>query len=378
MLKFKKVVSLAIAGMVAISMSTMVSAEEIAEFIKESELVFSDDYVPQSLVNFGAEFNEVAETKTRSFESENKLFDIVDIVVSKEDIIIEANTFSEFIDVFGKLKDGTYVNITNDVTCEFKDNSIAIWINGRILAEKKGKTTINLKYNGLNKQLDVKVKKQIDFEKIVKEKEINKFNDKNIVNTRTISPSVTRQSAVNTARDMVNVRWTPAKTFASWFCVTDIFNYGSWYTGIPYTKSNNQVTKDEFAKLIVTAEGCSVIPNPEYQNATMPKYGNDCSGFVSICWGLTNGSGRYRWNTTDFNNAITNGTFRKISYSQILQGDALLKPGHVILANLIDINQVIPGGGVLYSYEQVGTVAHATSYTFQQLSNAKFVAFTRF
>jgi len=38
MLKFKKVVSLAIAGMIAISMSTMVSAEEMTEFIKESEL----------------------------------------------------------------------------------------------------------------------------------------------------------------------------------------------------------------------------------------------------------------------------------------------------------------------------------------------------
>lgn len=389
MFNIKKITSIALVGIMAISMSIPVSAQEKetisvqenkTEFIQEKDLVFSDDYVPQSLVNYSLDERVM---KTEEIESdkygltycESDKYDIVDIVVSKENVIIEANTFSEFIDVFGKLKDGTYVNITDNVECKIDEN-VATWIYGRILAEAKGKTTMVLTYNGVSKEIDVKVKKQIDFEKIAKE--INKSANDNTINIKTISSSVTRQSSIDTARGMVNMKWTPDQTFNTWFG-TDRppFYAGTEYTGMPYTKYETQTTKTEF--LYALENDSDFYTRVSYGSWLVPKYGNDCSGFVSICWGLTDGAYRDRWNTTDFNNAINSGTFDTIPYySQIQQSDALLKSGHVILANYIYSNSCIPGGGYLYSYEQVDTKAHATSYTFQQLSDSGYTAFTRF
>jgi len=387
MLKFKKVVSLAIAGMVAISMSTMASAEEMTEFIKESELVFSDDYVPQSLVNYGFEFEEDTESKTRSFQSENKLYDIVDIVVSKENIIIESNGGSEFIDVFGKLKDGTYVNITNDVSCEFKDKSIATWINGRILADKKGNTKIILTYNGVSKKIKLTVKKQLDLDKLIIDS-INSNSVKPMVcNTELLTLSRSwRDNAVSMASSIVNMRWTPKKNLCGWASL-DYFKAGTTYTGMPYTQNgalhNQQTTPAEYNAAMANKSDFYIPHWNTSYSLYEPQYGCDCSGLVSLSWYLPEHQG-----TQYLRECIRVGTYPKVgsynyynltsndlhsAYEYLSYGDAVVNSGHTFL---IACNY--PDRHYLYVYEQTGKMARYTAWSYDQMANGLYMPFTRY
>ncbi|MFA5658555.1 MAG: hypothetical protein WC900_04660 [Oscillospiraceae bacterium] len=330
---------------------------------------FNEKYVPLSLVNYSLDDKQADLRKA----DEDK-YDIVDIIVSKKNLIIEANTFSEYVDVFGELKNGKYVKITNDVDYSFSDTSVAVWIYGRILAEKKGNTTLSLEYNGIEESIYVTVKNYIDIEKIGRE--VNQYCEQQ-QGTRI---TVTRQSAASTAQSMVNMTWTPAQNLYTWFGTNrDPFYAGVEYTGMPYTQYNTQTTKAEFLYALENAN--DFYTRVQYGSYLVPKYGNDCSGFLSICWNLSGGSGRNRWNTADFINAVSNGTFDEITYYQMGQSDGLYKTypqtNHVIMVNYVYQNSSIPGGGYVSTYEQTDIKARTTSYTFQQLSDAGYVAFTR-
>ncbi len=72
----------------------------------------------------------------------------------------------------------------------------------------------------------------------------------------------------------------------------------------------------------------------------MPKYGNDCSGFLSFAWDTT------RYTTNDFITGIKNGKFKKVgnydaynplrsdllsSYDSLQAGDAVVTNGHTFM-----------------------------------------------
>lgn len=112
---------------------------------------FGEDYIPSSKTDSSADDKAVDSLRD----------DIVEIIVSNENLVFEANGDLGYIDVFGKLKDGGYINITNEVECEFYDDTVAAWSRGRISAERKGKTTAELTYNGVSKEIEISVKRQI-------------------------------------------------------------------------------------------------------------------------------------------------------------------------------------------------------------------------
>ncbi len=112
---------------------------------------FGEDYIPSSK----------ADSATDCKAADSLKEDIVEIIVSNENVVLEANGDLGYIDVFGKLKDGGYINITDVVECEFYDDTVAAWSRGRISAERKGKTTAELTYNGVSKEIEVSVKRQI-------------------------------------------------------------------------------------------------------------------------------------------------------------------------------------------------------------------------
>lgn len=362
--KIRLVLTLMIAVCIAItSLAIPISATENV-IILDSLPNFDENYIPSSLINYSID-DKIGVNGLEPRE------DVVEIIVSNENIEIEAALYSEYLDVFGKLENGKYINITDEVVCDFEDESIAMWIFGRIIADKMGTTTAVLNYNGLSKEITVTVNNQIILDDntlnanafIGENADINVFIDPNIGE---------RTNILDIAEAMVYMEWTPSQTFAAYNGHTD-FQAGITYTGMPYTQFHNQSTYAEFFNAYSSADDF-YDSYTNSNNVTMSRYGNDCSGFLSICWGLfRNDTWRNRWNTTDFRNAIENGTYTELDYNYLNPADALYKSGHVML-----VKSVSTSSGTVTVYEQTGRAARMSVYTFEELSASSYTGFTKF
>ncbi len=223
---------------------------------------------------------------------------------------------------------------------------------------------ITVTYYDLQQIIDVNVKKAVS-------RELQEALEYNIQaqNTSRTSTSQERLNIIYKAADMVSVEWIPVANLTGWrnemtFVPTQV------YYGIPYSQTVNQV--DDIAFL------SSMSNNDFYDSYTrfsiqMPKYGSDCSGFVSLAWGIS------RINTTSFYNNYTSiGDF-----SDLQTGDAIVSTqvGHIIL---VSSNYETPPSGSSYSepylvcYEQSPYDADLTFHTYSQLSGKGYKAISKF
>ena len=134
---------------------------------------------------------------------------------------------------------------------------------------------------------------------------------------------ITRAAIKANADLMIDSTWTPKNTFTNWQYGTSyqVYSKGVTYTGVPYSQSNPQDTWSEFYNYATNTSGGSV------------QYGNDCSGFASICWKLPS-----REVTSWFESQIgtywtsLGATGTAVSAS-LLVGDALNSAtvGHIVL-----------------------------------------------
>ncbi len=159
------------------------------------------------------------------------------------------------------------------------------------------------------------------------------------------------------------------------------FKAGSRQTGIPYTQAyGGQCNCDEFIGAMSNSDFYTV----KYQavgndpSVAMPMYGNDCSAFVAICWGLTyNGNGRY--NTTKLYNEYDSLG----EYDNLKRGDAVVSKsaGH---AFIVFQNWAIPptGSPITTSYtscyEQTPYNAKLTFWTYAQLQSGEYKPISKF
>lgn len=133
----------------------------------------------------------------------------------------------------------------------------------------------------------------------------------------------TRQSILSKAEDMVNFSWKSTKSFDTWngssVNGSTQFKANTTYTGMPYTQRNPQMKNSTEFKNTIAAETGSLSTTVSGKKA--PKYGMDCSGFVSAAWGID------RKTTSTLPNVST-----KISYNDLQPGDILNKAGsHVVI-----------------------------------------------
>jgi len=132
--------------------------------------------------------------------------------------------------------------------------------------------------------------------------------------------SMSRSEIQALADQMIDSSWTPHTTFSN-YEYTDAgvnvyrqYNAGTTYYGVAYGQGYPQNNWAEFSyNMGITSAG----------NKT---YGNDCSGFVSICWKLTQ-----RYNTAGFESSL--GTYwtslgapGSVASVNLLLGDALNSP----------------------------------------------------
>ncbi|MBC8061609.1 MAG: hypothetical protein H7Y18_13210 [Clostridiaceae bacterium] len=176
------------------------------------------------------------------------------------------------------------------------------------------------------------------------------FNDKNItydndnsLNLITDSETdkdleVKRTDVINRAKAMAEVKWIPKYDIKNSYG-NYTFKKGKTYTGIPYTMDIYQVSSvsDFLAKIKDSKE----------------VYGNDCSGFVSIAWGISRQTTLTLFNSVKHGSIIDGHLISEISWDDLKPGDALLKDngkgdGHIILYNETDDNN----SDNIFVYEQ--------------------------
>ncbi|MDM8556722.1 S-layer homology domain-containing protein [Desulfococcaceae bacterium HSG7] len=141
---------------------------------------------------------------------------------------------------------------------------------------------------------------------------------------------ISREEITTIANEMMNSTWSPNKDFTNYEYGNTYHTYraSKTYTGEAYSQGSTQESWNEFINKVSNTKGGD------------QQYGNDCSGFVSMCWRLLN---RYSTHSTQFygfgNTSRLNGEYfyalgetgRSESVS-LLKGDALNAPGnHIVL-----------------------------------------------
>lgn len=137
--------------------------------------------------------------------------------------------------------------------------------------------------------------------------------------------NITRATIKSNADLMIDSTWVPKNTFSNYEYGSTYHTYtkGVTYTGVAYSQNNPQESWPEFSNLVSNTSGGTV------------GYGNDCSGFASICWKLTT-----REVTSTFESKL-GGTAKWFSLGDIgtaataplVMGDALNSSsvGHIVL-----------------------------------------------
>ena len=144
----------------------------------------------------------------------------------------------------------------------------------------------------------------------------------NVVKPPVNTISAARKKVLERAKEMVEVKWTSPITFLGWRAKASYtIKKGSTNTGIPYSQTYNQVRSGKEFKNVLSKMPYSYKQKMENKYITMPKYGNDCSGFVSAALGIERKTTRSLPNCT-----------KQISYNDLKPGDIINKAGsHVIL-----------------------------------------------
>lgn len=185
-------------------------------------------------------------------------------------------------------------------------------------------------------------------------------------------------SMLSRAEQMINVEWTPNKSFKSWNSSAE-YKAGVKYRGIPYTlfgyKYSFKDWKASAASNYSMSANCS-----GYGNKTGPAYGSCCADFVSEVLGLP----------TIIRNC--SGLKNQPKYLETLSGDsrklANLKPGDVLIktngAHVVWVGDVT--GSSITIYEQTPSVdsngvphgARKTTYSKSSMvdSNGFFKGYT--
>lgn len=290
-------------------------------------------------------------------------YDIVDFYVTDNIVEIKNSGESAWIEAKGVLEDGTVVDLSQSAEWHSDNSDIIFADQGRLLALMPGETEIEVKYGEFSKIIKAKVVNDIDIALMIAE-----LNENQVM-------TFAANNAIDRGKEMVEYSWTPKADLRGWRN-GKTFSANVTYTGIPYSQTAYQVDKAGFASAMAKVD---FYENYTRNSVIMPKYGNDCSGFVSFCWGIS------RQTTASFVAGIRNGTYTKVgtydannpttvalttSYRNLAPGNAVVKEGHTFLIAANDReNQKV------YVYEQTPYTAIYTSWSYADLAAGKYMPF---
>ena len=296
-------------------------------------------------------------------------------IVNTHEVKIEPQ-FDDFIDAIYS-EGGIFTNVSAIADWE-SDNPDIVSVNqGRLLTtEREGEANITVKYQGKTETIHVEVRALSRGKRRVK-----RF-PKPIL-------AANRQQALDRALAMIEFTWTTTKDLSVWQdkqgVPAKVYPKGTTVHGIIYTQSEYQRGLEEFKEDLKRPDFYSKYIGEFTEskaNRTMPMYGNDCSGFVSIAWGIE------RTGTATFIEGMKKGRFKKVgnynssspsstallaAYKVMQPGDALVKEGHIMLVASVDAL-----GQSVTVYEQTPYHAIISKKSFSSLLKSSYCPITIF
>lgn len=372
------ILNLLILVIASISNHCYVFAEELNESIVMSE-EFWEQYRGSTAKIYATE-EELLQNNLQLSSDMN----VINILIENENIELEETGRVCFIDSISLFEDGTYRNIAQEAEWSSDDENVVSAYSGQLIANQAGNTNVHVSYGGITKTINVTVNNSID----VAERVDSILALQEPVSTYSMQQSE-RNSAVSIASEMVNMAWCPSSNLSGWKGNTT-FYAGTTYTGMPYSQTPNQVDKSGFLNSMSASDFYSTYTNSA--GIIMPRYGNDCSGFVSFSWSIPRATtqtflARIKNNTysavgsVNYTISEIGGIYSITNYDDVLmmeslksasQGDALIKVGHTFLVAANSAN-----GGVMYVYEQTPSKARYTSWTYEDLVAGEYIPFSK-
>ena len=308
------------------------------------------------------------------FNTEYEIFrelggNIVGLTVSDDAVTIDYSDEESFVDAIAMLDDGSSEYVSDIAEWTSSNNQVANVYNGRINAVSTGSCIITVSYEGYSTDIEVNVLAYRDT-----------LEEIQLLNANILQQNLARvadSQVVNVAKEMTEYTWTPQKKLIGWN--GHVFEAGVAVTGIPYSQSANQVNKNLFASALLKADFYDSCIRSD--GTAMPKYGNDCSGFVSYSWGIS------RNTTSSFISGIRSGTYKKVgsynanshstselkeAYKSLQPGNAVVKSGHTFLIASNDVSN-----SRVYVYEQTPPKAIYRSWTYSSMASNGYMPFAR-
>ncbi len=248
---------------------------------------------------------------------------------------------------------GTYYNISQIAKWEVGDNNVLFVEQGTIFGEQTGNTQVTASFKGKSVTIEVSVGGLAG----------------NTMSRGASNYTSEQRTILNRATNAIDFSWTPRYDMKGWKNREDYFA-GRTYYGIIYSQNYQR----EPAVFDWDHKNRSDF-YPAFSNfgVAMPKYGLDCSGFVSYAWNIR------RNHTGGFISEIKSGKYAKVgdydvynpspeslkaAYSRLKSGDAIVKSGHIRLVESVQ-------GNTVYCYEQTPQKTMSSSFTFDELANDK-------
>ena len=272
-------------------------------------------------------------------------------IVNTHEVKIEPQ-FDDFIDAIYS-EGGIFTNVSAIADWE-SDNPDIVSVNqGRLLTtEREGEANITVKYQGKTETIHVEVRALSRGRRRVK-----RF-PKPIL-------AANRQQALDRALAMIEFTWTTTKDLSVWQdkqgVPAKVYPKGTTVHGIIYTQSEYQRGLEEFKEDLKRPDFYSKYIGKfrhSSVNRTMPMYGNDCSGFVSIAWGIertdTEKIGE-QWYYMDTNGVMLTGWQKISGVNYYLHSDGRMAHSEWIQNKEDTMWYYLHGDGKMASHEWITT-----------------------
>lgn len=165
-------------------------------------------------------------------------YDICELLASKQEIVLAANGYVDYIDIIGRLSDGGYVNLSNQVEIAVADKTVASYFRGRLYGEGTGTTTVTAAYDGYTVSFQVSVEEYFDYDALMQQ-----LISGGAASTYSLT-STQIQQTMSRANSMKHYVWKAEADFR----LNDgtIAKKGTQLEGMPYSQRKPRCTLAEF------------------------------------------------------------------------------------------------------------------------------------